>query len=272
MTDAPRGLPLRTLAGVGARGGVRVRAGAGLPGPLGYRRCWRAAGCWCAVWVGGGRLADGLMLAALRSGRWARWAGARRGRRPSPTTPTSRGTPRSSWCSQLALYGAFAAAAARLSSRRRTRACSARLGPARARRVLAGRLLGRARYQFLKRTFEEPIRPDLAERNVGPGAVVLALLAWAAFAGLHARAAGPPTCWPELRCSPRGGGQLRGRRARGRRLAALLVLRAASARRGVGRAGGRTVMLTPWAGGAGRSRAAGRVDQGVAPAIWERGW
>ena len=90
---------------------------------------------------------------------------------------------------QLALYGAFAVAAMRLSG----------IAGERAMRVLALGLVGlalvlvveglsgAALYQWLKATFEDPIRPDLAVRNVGQGSVVLALLAWPALLYLRIR-------------------------------------------------------------------------------------
>lgn len=90
---------------------------------------------------------------------------------------------------QLALYGLFATAAASLSGTAARRALTA-LGMGLA--VLALLLIvegisGAALYQAAKAGFEDPIRPDLAVRNVGQGSVVLALFAWPIVLTLRGR-------------------------------------------------------------------------------------
>jgi O-antigen ligase len=53
---------------------------------------------------------------------------------------------------------------------------------------------GAAIYQTLKEVFEDPIRPDLAVRNVGQATVVLALVAWPVM--LHFRSKRPWALYP----------------------------------------------------------------------------
>jgi O-antigen ligase len=90
---------------------------------------------------------------------------------------------------QLALYSAFAVGAARLSGRSAERAYEV-LGwgvLAMALVLLAEGFTGAALYQWFKQVFEDPIRPDLAVRNVGQGSVLLALLAWPVLLHLRGR-------------------------------------------------------------------------------------
>jgi O-antigen ligase len=197
MTDAPRGLPLRTPW----RGWVVAAVFVLTPllaylGPLGYPALLALAGVllmpfwvrrrppWPTV----------VMLAAL-----AVWAVGSLGW--SPARPRGfaayadiEGNTALKLVLQLALYSAFAAAAARLSSAAARRALLLLSWGliALALVIVLEAFSGAAAYQFLKRTFEDPIRPDLALRNVGQGTIALALLAWAVIPGLQARARWAP--------------------------------------------------------------------------------
>jgi O-antigen ligase len=254
MTDAPRGLPLRTPWRGWVVAAVFVFAPVlGYLGPLGYPPLLAAAGLLVLpVWV---RRRPPwptvVMLAAL-----AVWAVGSLGW--SPARPQAfadyadvEGNTALKLVLQLALYGAFAAAAARLSSRAAGRALQwlgwGLLGLALV--ILLEGFSGAQGYQFLKRTFEEPIRPDLAERNVGQGTVVLALLAWTVLPGLHARARWLPFLLVAATVLAAGRlGQLSPAAALAAGgLAALLVLRAgALGARVAGVLVAASVMLTPW--------------------------
>ena len=197
MTDTPRGLPLRTPW----RGWVVAAVFVLAPllaylGPLGYPALLALAGLLAMpVWA---RRRPSwptvLLLAAL-----AVWAVGSLGW--SPARPRSfadygdiEGNTALKLVLQLAVYSAFAAAAARLSSAAARRALLLLSGGliALALVIVLEAFSGARAYQFLKRVFEEPIRPDLAIRNVGQGTVALALLAWAVVPGLHARARWAP--------------------------------------------------------------------------------